>query len=79
MAAKSEALNSNSKLRFYKQNMMLKFLGVKSNESKLTGKEISKQLGFSNITNKRYTDDIQMDCPYKRNKYKKKDNNQILQ
>ena len=36
MAAKSENLYSNSILRLYKQNMMLKFMKIKSNEPKLT-------------------------------------------
>ena len=50
MAAKSENLYSNSILRLYKQNMMLKFMEIKSNETKLTQKEISNQLGFSDST-----------------------------
>ena len=37
MAAKSENLNSNS-IGLNKQNMMLKFLEMKSNEPKLTQK-----------------------------------------
>ena len=74
MATKSENLNSNSKLRLYKQNMMLKFMEIKSNEPKLTQKQISNQLGFSDSTIKRFRDDIQMDSPYKRNKYRKKNN-----
>ena len=44
IAAKSENLNSNSKIHIYKQNMMLKFLETKSKEPKLIQKEISKQL-----------------------------------
>ena len=42
IAAKSENLTSNSILRFYKQNRMLKFMEIKSNEPKLSQKEISK-------------------------------------
>ena len=53
MAAKSESLNSNSVLRLYKQNMMLKFMKIKSNEPKLAQKDISKQLSFSDSTIKR--------------------------
>ena len=53
MAAKSESLNSNSVLRLYKQNMMFKFMKIKSNEPKLTQKDISKQLSFSDSTIKR--------------------------
>jgi len=74
MSNKSENLNSNSILRLYKQNMMLKFMEVKSNEPNLTQKQISKQLGYSDSTIKRYRDDIQMDSPYNRNKYRKKTN-----
>ena len=72
MAAKSEILNSNSILRFYKQNMMLKFMKLESNEPKLTQKEISKQIGYSNSNIKRYRDDINMDSPYNGYKYKKR-------
>ena len=41
MAAKPETLNSNSILRLYKQNLLLKFMEIKSNESKLSQKQIS--------------------------------------
>ena len=78
MAAKSEKLNSNSMLRLYKQNM-LKFTEIKSNEPKITQKEISKQLGFSDGTIKRYRDDINMDSPYNRKNTRIKIINQILQ
>ena len=44
MAAKSETLNSNSKIRLYKQRMMLQFTGKNSNEPKLTQKQYSKQI-----------------------------------
>ena len=72
MAGKSEILNSNSILRLYKQKLMLKFMEIKSNEPKLTQKQISMQLGFSDSTIKRYKDDINMHSPYNRNKYEKK-------
>ena len=39
MAAKSETFNSNPSLRIYKQNMMLKFMEIESNEPKLTQKK----------------------------------------
>jgi len=74
MAVKSENLNSNSILRLYKQNMMLKFMEIKSNEPRLTQKQICKQLGKSDSTIKRFRDDISMDSPYKRNKYRTKNN-----
>ena len=72
MAAKSEKLNSNSIMRVYKQNAILKFMKIKSNEPKLTHKEISKQLDFSDTTIKRYRDDIKIDSPYNRNICRKK-------
>ena len=72
MAAKSENFSSNSFLRLYKQNMMLKIMEMKTNEPKLTQKEICNQLGFSDSTIKRYRDDNNMDSPYERIKYKKK-------
>ena len=71
MATKSE--NSNSILRLYKQNM-LKFLEIKSNEPKLIQKQICNQLDYSDSTNKRYRDDIIIDSPYRRSKYKKRNN-----
>ena len=40
MATKSQVLNSNSISRLYKQNMMLKFMEIKSNEPNLTQKQI---------------------------------------
>ena len=74
MAFKSKNLNSNSILRLYKQNMMLKFMEIKSNEPKLTQKQICNQLGKSDSTIKRYRDDIQMGSPYIRKKNRKKNN-----
>ena len=72
MAADSENLNSNSILRLYKHKMMWKFMEIKSEEPKLTQKQNSNQLGFSDSTIKRYRDDIRMYRQYKRNKYRKK-------
>ena len=74
MAAKSENLNSNSILRLYKQNMLLKFMEIKSNEPKLTQKQICNQLVYSDCTIKQHRDDISMDSPYRGNKYIKKNN-----
>ena len=68
MAAKSEALNWNSILQLHKRKIMLKLLKIKSNEPNLTHREISKHLGFSGSTIKRYRDDIKMDSPYDRKK-----------
>ena len=74
MAAKPENLNSSSILRLYKQHMMLKLMDIKSKEPRLTQKQISKQLDYSDKLFKRYRDDINMDSPYIRRKYKKKNN-----
>ena len=51
---------------------------IKSNEPKLTQKYICNQFGFSDKTIKRYRDDINMDCLYKRDKYRTKKIDQIL-
>ena len=52
--------------------MMLKIMEIKSNEPKLTQKQICNQSSYSDSTIKRYRDDISMDSPYERNKYRKK-------
>ena len=72
LATISETLNANSILRLYKQIMLLKFMEIKSNEPKRTQKPISKQPGYTGSTIKRYRDDINLDNPYNRNKYRKK-------
>ena len=53
MAAKSKISKKNSISPLYKENMMFKFMEVKSNEPKLKQKQISKQLGFFDSTIKR--------------------------
>ena len=78
LAAKSETLNSSSFLRLYEHNMMIKLNEWKSNGPKLKQKQISKQLGFSDSTIKRYRDDINLDSPYKGKKYKKKNTQSII-
>ena len=40
---------------------MSKFIAIKTNEPKLTQKQLSKQLGFSDLSIKQFRDDIQMD------------------
>ena len=72
--AKSETLNSNSIIRRYEITLILKITETKRNKSKLTQKQISRQLGSSDSTIKRYIDDFQMDSPFNRNKYRKKNN-----
>ena len=71
IAAFSENLNSNSILGLCKQIMMLKIMARKSNEPKMTQKQICNQLGYSDSTIKRYRDDINMDSPYNKKIYKK--------
>ena len=53
LAVKSESLNSNSFKRLRKQNIMLTFMDIKTNDPGMTQKQISKQLGFSDSTIKR--------------------------
>ena len=65
MAAISKTLNSNSILRLSKQIRMLKFIEIKSNVSKLTQKQSSNQLGFSDSIIKRNRDDKNMNSAYK--------------
>ena len=70
--SKSETIDPNSINRLYKINTMLEFMEIRSNNRRMTQKEICKQLGFSDSTIKRYRDDINMDSPYNRNNYKNK-------
>ena len=79
LTAETEILNSISILRKYKQNVMLKFKEIKSNEPKLPQKQICNQPRFSDSTIKRYGDNyqsvkhiIRMLSPYNRKKRKKK-------
>ena len=44
---------------------------MESNEPKLTQKEISKQLGFSDSPTKRYRDNTILDSPYNTNRDRK--------
>ena len=44
---------------------------IKSNHPKLTQKQISNQVRFSDSTLKRYRDDNSMDSPYNRKKFTK--------
>ena len=69
---KSQTIDPNSINRLYKLNMMLNFMEVRSNNPKMTQKEICKELGTSGSTIKRYRDDIKMDSPYNRGNNKKK-------
>ena len=69
---KSQTIDPNSINGLYKINMMLNFMEIRSNNPRMTQNQICKQLGTSDSTIKRYRDDIQMDSPYNRSKYKKK-------
>ena len=79
MATKSEALISISRLRLFKENTMLKVLGIKSSEPKLPQKKFSNQLGYSDSTIKRFRDDISMDSHFKTENTQRKVKNQMLQ
>ena len=68
---KSKSIEPNDLIRTYKLDRCSDFMEVKFNNPKLTQKQISKQLGFSDSTIKRYRDDIKMDSPYRRNTKKK--------
>ena len=62
--------------------MTVKFMETKSNEPRLTQKQISNHLGFSDSTIKRYGDDINMDSPSNSKKHRnknKKSNTSITQ
>ena len=69
---KSQSIDANSINRLYKTNMMLNFMEIRSNNPRLTQKQICNQLGTSDSTIKRYRNDINMDSPYNRNSHKKK-------
>ena len=71
MAAKSGTVNSISKFRIKKEKPMLKLMEKQRNEPKLTQKKFSKQLGSPDSTIKRYSDVIELDSPYNRNKNRK--------
>ena len=51
---------------------MLKLKEIKSNEPRLTQKQVCNKLRYSNSAIKRYRDDLQIDSSYSRNKYRKK-------
>ena len=70
--SKLESIDPNSINRLYKINKLLDFMDIRSNNPRMTQKQICNQLGFSDSTIKRYRDDIKMDSPYNRNNYKKK-------
>ena len=70
--SKSETIDPNSISRLYKINKMLDFMEIRSNNPRMTQKQICNQLGTSDSTIKRYRNDINMDSPYNRNNYKRK-------
>ena len=70
--SKSESIDPSSINRLYKINKMLDFMEIRSNNPRMTQKQICYQLGTSDCTMKRYRNDINMDSPYNRNNYKRK-------
>ena len=70
--SKSETIDPNSVNRLFKINKMLDFMEIRSNNPRMTQKQICNQLGTSDSTIKRYRNDINMDSPYNRNNYKRK-------
>ena len=70
--SKSETIDPNSINRLYKINKMLDFMEIRSNNPRMTQKQICNQLTISDSTIKRYRNDINMDSPYNRNNYKRK-------
>ena len=63
--SKTGNLDANLILRQYKLDIMARFMEMKSNNPKLTQKQICKELGFSDSTVKRYRNDIKMPSPYR--------------
>ena len=70
--SKSETIDPNSINRLFKINKMLDFMEIRSNNPRMTQKQICNQLGTFDSTIKRYRNDINMDSPYNRNNYKRK-------
>ena len=58
-------LDINLILRQYKLDLMCKFMDIKSNNPKLTQKQIAKQIGSSDSNLSRYRKDINTTSPYK--------------
>ena len=70
--SKSESIDPNSLNRLYKINKMFDFMEIRSNNPRMTQKQICNQLGTSDSTIKRYRNDNNMDSPYNRNNYRRK-------
>ena len=56
-------LNSDLIIRQYKLDLMARFMQLKSERPKLTQDQISRELGYSSSTVKRYRNDINMSSP----------------
>ena len=69
--SKTGNLDANLILRQYKLDLMSRFMEMKSNNPKLTQKQIAKGLGYSDSTLKRYRNDINMQSPYRYNEPKR--------
>ena len=74
--SKSETIDPNSINRLYKINKMLDFMAIRSNDPRMTQKQICKELKISDSSIKRIRNEIEMDSPYRRNDNKKKKPNQ---
>ena len=70
--SKSETIDPNSINRLYKINKMLDFMAIRSNDPRMTQKQICKELKISDSSIKRIRNDIEMDSPYRRKNNKKK-------
>ena len=69
---KSRSIEPSDLIRTYKLDRCCDFKEAKYNNPKLTQKESCNQLGFTDRTIRRYTDDFKMDSPYRINNNKKK-------
>ena len=65
--SKTGNLNADLILRQYKLDIMARFMQRKSECPRLTQEQISKELGYSSSTVKRYRNDINMRSPYRNN------------
>ena len=69
---KSRLIEPNDIIRTYKLDRCCDFMEEKYDNPRLTQKEISNRLQFSDRTIGRYRDDINMDSPYRINNNKRK-------
>ena len=65
--SKTGNLNSDLIIRQYKLDLMARFMQLKAERPSLKQDQISKELGVSSSTVKRYRNDINMSSPYRSN------------